>query len=236
MQSFCNGKNIFYMPTNLNALIRYKQIDSCLKNNRYGCSIFDLIEACSDALAEFRGSQKRISERTIRDDIRVLRSEILGFNAPIVFDEGVYLYEDESFNIFKRPIIEIEILQEVYNLLKEKKEELEEKAVESILNRIKNVLGDSAEEEKIETTSTQTLRTSTKRKAIDDNEIDKSEPTKKELLKINKMLDNDNLLSINKLTSDRISKEERPEVYLSLPSIRTENDNILLWKDIFELI
>jgi hypothetical protein len=166
----------------------------------------------------------------------VLRSEILGFNAPIVFDEGVYLYEDESFNIFKRPIIEIEILKEVYNLLKEKKEELEEKAVESILNRIKNVLGDSAEEEKVETTSTQTLRTSTKRKAIDDNEIDKSEPTKKELLKINKMLDNDNLLSINKLTSDRISKEERPEVYLSLPSIRTENDNILLWKDIFELI
>jgi hypothetical protein len=121
-------------------------------------------------------------------------------------------------------------------LLKEKKEELEEKAVESILSRIKNVLGDSAEEEKVETASTQTLRTSTRRKAIDDNEIDKTEPTDKELFEINKMLDNDRLLSINKLMSDRISKEERTDVYMSISSFRTENDNILLWKDIFELI
>jgi len=134
------------MPTNLNALIRYKQIDSCLKNNRYGCSIFDLIEACSDALEEFRGSKKRISERTIRDDIRVLRSEILGFNAPILFEDGKYTYSEKDFNIFKVPILEVEILKEVYDLLREKKEELEEKAVESILSRIKQVLGETTDD------------------------------------------------------------------------------------------
>ena len=135
------------MPTNLNALIRYKQIDSCLKNNRYGCTILKLIDACSDALEEFRGLKKRISERTVRDDIRVLKSEMLGFNAPIKFENGKYRYSEKSFNIFEVPILEMEILKEVYQLLKEKQQELEEKAVESVLSRIKQVLGDSTEDD-----------------------------------------------------------------------------------------
>ena len=62
------------MPTNLNALIRYKTIDRCLQNKQRNHDIKMLIEACSKALAEFRGIYKSIGERTIRDDIRIMRS------------------------------------------------------------------------------------------------------------------------------------------------------------------
>ena len=203
------------MPTNLNALIRYKQIDSCLKNNRYGCSIFDLIEACSDALEEFRGTKKRISERTIRDDIRVLRSEMLGFNAPIVFDEGVYLYEDNNFNIFTVPIIELEILKEVYDLLKGKKAELEEKAVESVLLRIQNLLGDTTKEEKNEQSSERLLK-------IDKNIANKN-------IELNKYESRFMLHNIDIINNDS-------DVFLSVPHNKHKNKSLLLWEDIFELI
>lgn len=78
------------MPTNLNALIRYKQIDKCLHNRYVPCTIARLQEACSEALGEHRGIYRQISERTIRDDLRVMKSDMLGFNAPIVFKGGYY--------------------------------------------------------------------------------------------------------------------------------------------------
>ena len=231
------------MPTNLNALIRYKQIDSCLKNNRYGCSIFDLIEACSDALAEFRGTKKRISERTIRDDIRVLRSEILGFNAPIIFDEGVYLYDNPEFNIFKKPIIELDILHEVYNLLKEKKEELEEKAVDSILMRIKNVLGDAAEGETVENMPMKSTKISNKELIEDPIEEDKIEPSASDLEEIDKLLSDDNKV-FNQMKEKDLHlvkynlniSNDYDNKFLSIPPIETKTDNVLLWEDIFKLI
>ena len=87
------------MPANLNALIRYKTINSCLFGGKRKYDIDELIGACSDALSEARGRITRISERTIRDDIRVMRSEILGFNAPIEQKDGLYYYSDPKYNI-----------------------------------------------------------------------------------------------------------------------------------------
>lgn len=69
------------MPTNLNALIRYKQIDKELSNPYLKTTIHSLQIACSNQLAEHRGVYKLVAERTIRDDIRVMRSSALGFNA-----------------------------------------------------------------------------------------------------------------------------------------------------------
>lgn len=71
------------MPTNLNALIHYKTIDHCLSNRHRQWSIDDLIKASSEALGEHRGVYKPISKLTICDDIRVMRSSMLGFDAPI---------------------------------------------------------------------------------------------------------------------------------------------------------
>ena len=105
------------MPVNLNALIRYKTIDECLSNLNLKCTIDVLIDRCSDKLAEYQGVYSGVSERTIRNDIRILRSDILGFNAPIIIEDGIYSYGDINFTIFSRPIKELELLKEVQELI-----------------------------------------------------------------------------------------------------------------------
>src|SRR5512137_855769 len=87
------------MPANLNALIRYKTINSALYGGNRRWSIPELTEKCSSALAEYRGRYKIVSERTIRDDIRVMRSDILGYNAPIKQQSGLYYYSDPLYSI-----------------------------------------------------------------------------------------------------------------------------------------
>jgi hypothetical protein len=105
------------MPVNLNALIRYKTIDKCLRNTAALSSIDFLIESCSQALYDATGREGSVSERTIRNDIRILRSDILGFNAPIVVGDGVYRYEDSDFSIFESSFNETELLIEIQQLL-----------------------------------------------------------------------------------------------------------------------
>jgi hypothetical protein len=41
-----------------------------------------------------------ISERTILEDIRIMRSNILGFNTPIMQWDGYYYFEDRDYSIF----------------------------------------------------------------------------------------------------------------------------------------
>jgi hypothetical protein len=109
------------MPTNLNALIRFKTIDNCLHGGR-GRSIYDLIEKCSDALAEYRGRNELISERTIRSDIHFLRSEL--FNAPIEVKEGLYFYSDPHFSIFNLKITSMAVANKLYKTNKKHFESL----------------------------------------------------------------------------------------------------------------
>jgi predicted DNA-binding transcriptional regulator YafY len=93
------------MPVNRNALIRYKTIDKCLTNTYRRWTLDDLIERCSDALAEFEGIYKGISRRTVQADIQVMRSEKLGYNAPIeVYDNKYYRYSDPDYSITKSPL------------------------------------------------------------------------------------------------------------------------------------
>lgn len=95
------------MPVNRNALIRYKTIDICLKNKYRQWTLEDLIDACSDALYEYEGIDKGISKRTVQMDIQMMRSEKLGYNAPIVvYDNKYYKYEDEDYSITNTPLSE----------------------------------------------------------------------------------------------------------------------------------
>ena len=130
------------MPTNLNALIRYKQIDTCLKNPHIECTIGKLQEFCTSALGEFRGVYKKVSERTIRDDIRVMRSEMLGFNAPIEFQDGKYFYSNQSYSIFSVPISDIALLKSVFNLLVKERDHINDDELHSLLERIAAITGD----------------------------------------------------------------------------------------------
>ena len=81
------------MPTNLNALLRYKIIDECLSNDQLSCTIDVLIEKCTQKLSEFQGVYS-VSERTIRNDIR-----------------------ESGYSIFGRPIQELELLKDIQSLL-----------------------------------------------------------------------------------------------------------------------
>ena len=95
------------MPVNRNALIRYKTIDTCLRNKYRQWTLEDLIDACSDALYEYEGIEKGISRRTVQMDIQMMRSEKLGYNAPIVvYDNKYYKYEDEDYSITNTPLSE----------------------------------------------------------------------------------------------------------------------------------
>ncbi len=95
------------MPVNRNALIRYKTIDICLRNKYRRWTLEDLIEACSEALYEYEGIDKGISKRTTQMDIQMMRSEKLGYNAPIVvYDNKYYKYEDEEYSITNTPLSE----------------------------------------------------------------------------------------------------------------------------------
>ena len=124
------------MPTNLNALIRYKTIDTLLQGGRVFYSIEKLQLACSEALAEHRGVYKMVSERTIRDDIRVMRSDILGYNAPIVVKEGRYTYANPNFSIQNTSIASNQLLLELGALIRDEFGRIDQKRAKMLLDKI----------------------------------------------------------------------------------------------------
>ncbi|GAB3794199.1 WYL domain-containing protein [Spirosoma humi] len=93
------------MPANRNALIRYKTIDACLRNRQRKWTLDDLIEKVSASLYEYKGIDKGISRRTIQADLQLMRSEKLGYFAPIlVVDKKYYTYEDPTYSITNIPL------------------------------------------------------------------------------------------------------------------------------------
>lgn len=113
------------MALNKNALIRYKTIDKCLQNSYRQWTLDDLIEACSDALYEYEGREVNVSKRTVQLDIQLMRSDKLGYNAPIsVYDKKYYKYEEDGYSITDIPITEndMNVLSETVEMLKQFKD------------------------------------------------------------------------------------------------------------------
>ena len=110
------------MPVNRNALIRIRTIDICLRNRYRKWTLDDLINACSDALYEYEGIDKEVSKRTIQLDIQMMRSDKLGYNAPIIVtDKKYYTYEDPEYSITNNPLTENDLnkLNEVVDILRQ---------------------------------------------------------------------------------------------------------------------
>lgn len=110
------------MPVNRNALVRYKTIDQCLQNRFRKWTLEDLIDACSDALYEYEGIDKGVSKRTVQMDIQFMRSDKLGYNAPIIVtDKKYYSYEEEDYSITNIPLTDQDLgkLTEVVEILRE---------------------------------------------------------------------------------------------------------------------
>lgn len=129
------------MAQNKNALIRYKTIDKCLQNRYRTWTLEELIEAVSDALYEYEGKENPVSKRTIQLDIQLMRSEKLGYNAPIVvYDKKYYKYDDEEFTITDIPLTEtdINVLTETVSMLKQFKDFSLFNDVSDILQRLED--------------------------------------------------------------------------------------------------
>ncbi|GLR19028.1 helix-turn-helix transcriptional regulator [Portibacter lacus] len=113
------------MAQNKNALIRYRTIDKCLQNRSKRWTLKDLINACSDALYEYEGKQTDISKRTTQLDLQIMRSDKLGYKAPIeVYDRKYYRYADEDYSITNVPLtqIDMDVLTESVEMLKQFKD------------------------------------------------------------------------------------------------------------------
>ncbi|MEN2398628.1 WYL domain-containing protein [Flavobacterium sp. MC2016-06] len=129
------------MAQNKNALIRYKTIDKCLQNSYRTWTLEDLMNACSDALYEYEGKENPVSKRTVQLDIQMMRSEKLGYNAPIVvYEKKFYKYEDDEFSITDIPLTEtdINVLTETVSMLKQFKDFSLFSDVSDILQRLED--------------------------------------------------------------------------------------------------
>jgi len=110
------------MPINRNALIRYRTIDQCLQNRFKKWTLDDLIDACSDAIYEYQGIDTGVSRRTVQADLEIMRSNKLGYEAPIeVVDKKYYTYSDKNYSITNSPLNQqdMQVLSEVSGLLKQ---------------------------------------------------------------------------------------------------------------------
>ena len=130
------------MPVNKNALIRYKTIDNCLRNKYRRWTLDDLVEACSNALYDMEGITKGVCARTVQMDIQIMRSDKLGYNAPIeVYDRIYYKYADPDYSITEMPlsIEDCKLIKRAIILLESKKDTDNEDTI-NVLNKIQNRL------------------------------------------------------------------------------------------------
>lgn len=110
------------MAQNKNALLRYRTIDRCLRNTGRRWTLLDLVDACSDALYDYEGRCENVSVRSVQRDIEMMRSDKLGYFAPIeVYDRKYYRYSDPNYSINTRPLSEhdINVLNRTIHLLRQ---------------------------------------------------------------------------------------------------------------------
>lgn len=129
------------MASNKNALIRYKTIDQCLRNSGRKWNLDDLIEACSDALYEYEGKDVYVSKRTVQLDIQMMRSDKLGYNAPIeVYERKYYRYAEEGYSIKNIPVTDndIQVMNDAIQVLKQFKDFSLFKEMDGVLQRLED--------------------------------------------------------------------------------------------------
>ncbi len=139
------------MAQNKNALIRYKTIDYCLRNTFRKWTLNDLIDACSDALYEYEGKDVYVSKRTVQLDIQMMRSDKLGYNAPIeVYDRKYYRYAEKDYSIMNIPVTEndVKIMNDAIQVLRQFKDFSLFKEMNGVLHRLEDSVYSSQENQR----------------------------------------------------------------------------------------
>ena len=105
------------MSTNKNAVIRYRELDKCLRNFQKRYYIEDLIEACTNAISDYTGLHTTISRRTVYNDLNFMQSEAgwgaMGIEICAIEDgrRKYYRYSNPKFSIDNSPLTSLEISQ-----------------------------------------------------------------------------------------------------------------------------
>ncbi|WP_295127577.1 WYL domain-containing protein [uncultured Chitinophaga sp.] len=110
------------MSVNKLALIRYKTIDECLRKRHRKWTLEQIMEKVAEVLYEYEGITSGVSRRTIQADIQLMRSDKLGYNAPIIVkDKKFYTYDNENYSITNAPINEVDVdkMKEIVGVLKQ---------------------------------------------------------------------------------------------------------------------
>ncbi|WP_293886844.1 MULTISPECIES: helix-turn-helix transcriptional regulator [unclassified Sphingobacterium] len=102
------------MATNKHASIRYRILDSCLSNPQRRYSFEDLKVCLDKELMEINPEHKGISTRTLRDDLKHMRSPE-GGNAPIETykqnGHSYYRYSEKDFKLYNQGLNTAEMQQ-----------------------------------------------------------------------------------------------------------------------------
>lgn len=139
------------MSINKLALLRYNTIDKCLRNRRRKWTLEDLITKISEVLYEQEGIENGIGKRTIQADIQTMRSDKLGYNAPIiVVDKKYYTYEQPDFSIHQVPISDQDMqkMKDVVSLMKQLSGFNHLASMNDIILRLEHILKSSESKEK----------------------------------------------------------------------------------------
>ncbi len=126
------------MPTNLNAILRFRVLDKCFRSKENIYHLPDLIREVNKELA-LTGVKKGVSERTIYEDIKFMKDDVEGFNAPIHrTNELGYHYDHEKFSIFNITLgkSDLEVLKDVLGTLKQISGKEQFKGMDSVITRL----------------------------------------------------------------------------------------------------
>ena len=140
------------MPQNKNALLRYRTIDRCLRNTGRRWTLQDLVDACSDALYEYEGKQDLVSVRSVQRDIEMMRSDKLGYEAPIeVYERKYYRYADPDYSISNRQLSQedINVLNRTIDLLRDFDEFDPMHEMADVVNRLQDRIAAASNRRKI---------------------------------------------------------------------------------------
>ncbi|WP_298310169.1 WYL domain-containing protein [uncultured Aquimarina sp.] len=89
------------MANSKHAHLRYNILDYCFRNKSYGFE--ELLRTLNEGISELYPGEE-ISERTLREDIKVFRDKENGFDAPLPEGQRTYTYSDANFTIAQRPL------------------------------------------------------------------------------------------------------------------------------------
>ena len=103
------------MANHQHALVRYATLDRCFARLKLDKN--ELIGRCSEAVNRLTGKDGLLSEKTFYNDVRAMREGVvLGREAPIECENGVYWYSVPGFSLFKENNVEVELQQALHQL------------------------------------------------------------------------------------------------------------------------